>query len=65
MFCSKCGKEINYEGGFCPECGAKVGESFANEGKSIVYFRPKRILGQWLLRNATMVIGSQQIKTKI
>ena len=65
MFCSKCGKQINQEGGFCPECGAKISENTDIEEKSFVYFRPKKIFGQWLLRRATMVIDSQQITTKI
>lgn len=65
MFCSKCGKEIDQEGGFCPQCGAKIGEHTIVENKSFIYFRPRKHFGQWLLRKATIAIDSQKVTTKI
>lgn len=81
MFCPKCGGELPQESQFCTHCGNIINaqtqnvQGFANGAgqqynqpfpyNATVYFCPKRVWGQFILRKATIEIASQKMPTKI
>lgn len=70
MFCPKCGKSIGEDAVFCDSCGYALRDSVRAEQqkqkeKATIYFCPKRIPGQWILRKSSIEVENKTISTKI
>ena len=71
MYCTNCGCEIKDGAKFCTECGmsftdgeVKKNCSESEESRIDVYFLPKKVFGQFLVRKATLEIDGKTLKTK-
>ena len=63
MLCVKCGKEMEHDAMFCSVCGVPLRSDAVTA--ATIKFVPKKTLGQWMLRKASIEVHGETKTTKI